>query len=550
MRTRRQLIVPIMVALLLALSAGCGPAQTPESSPEPVSSPTEPTAMETPTASEPTATRGQLVIAMAEEPEVLDVQQAGWSSLPHQILSQAPVMYDLEMKQLVPGWVESWDVSEDGKVIVFHLPEGYMYSNGDPLDAQALADTWWRYKDPELSMYPEDLEPIAETNVIDETTLEVVFSDPPAAMWAVLVSEWGAPWDVAEAERIGDDEFGRHPVASGPFKLEEWVEGSQMLLSRNENHRTKLPFLENQGPPYLDEVLVRFIPEALTRVSELEAGTVDVILDVPTSELARLRDHPEIEVLEASAPGISYLAINHARAPLDDVLVRSAIAAAINRDDIVSTLEGTAQAQHSFLAPAQVCYSQEVETYAKERHAFDVDAAKALLTQAGWTDTDGDGVVDKDGTPLAVEMLVPPDDPMREKIGVVVQAQLKAIGLDVSIVNLPSDYILSTLADGDYDLALDEVVWSDPDALAYIYDYPNYSNPDVEDKLDQGRYTMDLAERTALYSEIQTQLIDDVFSVPLFARSEYIGIRTWVKDLVVHGPLYGTLHLNDVTIVE
>ena len=500
----------------------------------------------------PPPTRTQLIIALAEEPDILDAQQANWTMGVHVWISQPLVTFDMQLANLVPDWAESWEVSADGKVVTFHLPEGYKYWNDTPLDAQAQADAWWRYKN--VSVYAEDLEPIVETNVIDETTLEVVHSDPPAFMWFVLATEYGAPWDAAEAEKIGDEQFGRTPVASGPFKLKEWAGGSHILLERNDNYRTHLPFIENQGPPLLDEVLLRFIPEGLTRVSELEAGTVDMLFDIPPSEVARLQEHPDIQVLESPNPGLTYLNFNNQNPPFDDVRVRGAIASAVNRADLVTTLDETVDPQYAFLAPAQICYTEEMQQYAKDLHSYDVEAAKALLAEAGWTDTDGDGIVDKDGEPFSVDLLVPTDDPLRGEIGVVVQAQLQAIGLDVSIATYESMYIRDLCVEDDFaDLALNQVGWNDPDILLYYFtdqgrNYPNYQNPEIEEKLMEARYIMDLEERTALYSEIQKTLIDDVAYVPLFSRKSYVAVRTYVKDIVFHRLLAGQLYLNDVTI--
>lgn len=547
MRTRMQVFVTVAAIVTLVLLPGCGPKAEPTATTAP---PAAPPPTETPA---PPPARTQLIIAVAEEPDILDTQQASWTAQPHAWISQPLVSFDMELVNLVPDLAESWETSADGKVVTWKLPEGYKYSNGDALDAQALADTWKRYK--EISVYAEDLGPITEMNVIDETTLEAVHSDPPAFMWAVLATDYGAPWDAAEAARIGDEQFGRKPVASGPFKLKEWVEGSHILLERNDNYQTNMPFVENEGPPRLEEVLIRFIPEALTRLSELEAGTVDAITDVPESEVARLQEDPKIQMFDAPTAGMSYLVFNTQRPPFDDVRVRGAVASAINREDLVKALAGTVDPQYAFLAPAQICYSEEMQQYAKELHPYDVEAAKALLTEAGWTDTDGDGIADKDGQPFTAELLVPTDDPKREKIGVVVQAQLQAIGLDVSIATYESAYIRDLCEEGEYDLALNRVSWSDPDILIYMVtdqgrNYPHYQNPEVEEKLLEARYIMDLEERTTLYAEVQKTLIDDVVYVSLFSRKDYLAVRSWVKDLVYHRLLYGSIFLNDVTIVE
>jgi peptide/nickel transport system substrate-binding protein len=544
----------MVVAIVTVVLPGCSPQEKAGPTTAPTTALTAPTTAPTaaPTTA-PTAARTRLIIASAWEPKTLDAHMASWSDFNHRIISQPLVGFDMQLQNLVPDLAESWEVSADGKVITFHLPKGYKYSNGDPLDAQAVVDTWWRNKT--IGVYKEDLDAMIEADVIDDTTFKVIHSDPPAFQWPVLVSEYGAVWDVAEAERIGDEQFGRKPVASGPFKLVEWVEGSHILYERNDNYQTNLPYLKNQGPPYLEEVLVRFIPEGLTRVSELEAGSVDIIMDVPSSEVARLEEDSKLQILSAAKPGLSYISINHLNPRFQDVRVRGAIASAINREDVVKALAGTVDPQYAFIPPAQLCYNEEMQQYAKELHPYDVETAKALLAEAGWTDTDGDGVVDKDGEPFTVVLLVPTDDPPRTKVGVVLQAQLQAIGLDVSIEEYLSDYIRDICAEGDYDLAFNSFSWSDPDILIYHFtdvgrNYPHYPNPEIKEKLMEGRYIMDMAERTAHYTEIQKTMIDDVAVVPVFTRKMFVAVGTWVKDLVFHEKDYGTIILNDVTIEE
>lgn len=505
---------------------------------------------------EEVAERKQLIIAMPLEVDVLDTQQAFWSDVPNSLISQPLVTYDMNMENLVPDLAESWKIEDGGKKITFVLPEGYKYSNGDPLDAQALKESWERYK--RISPFGSELEKWGDiaANVLDDTTLELVCSKPPASTWADIVTDYGSPWDAAEAERIGDEEFAKNPVASGPFKLKEWVYGSHMLLERNDNYRTNLPWIDNEGPVYLDEVMIRFIPEDLTRLSELEAGSVDIITQIPTSEVDRIKNHPDIQVFEAPTPGYSFLAFNHERSPFNDVRVRRAIAQAINRDDLVTTLSNTVEPRYSILAPAQIAYDPAIDEYGKEFYPHDIEAAMALLEDAGWTDTDGDGVVDKDGQPFTAELMHPSDDPLHQKIGVVVQAQLQEIGIDVNLVSYESGFIDDAVGAGNYDLALTRWSWGDPD-LYYTVDWYvrtgdglSVDYNDLLEQLSEARYVGDFDERTRVYADIQKILIQEVVWVNLFTRTNYIGIRNWVQNVIVHGPLYGKIYLEDVVIAQ
>jgi len=554
MKTRMRILLNIVIILTLVLLSGCGKGEevVPTSAPPeaPTSAPPE-----APTSAPPEAptTRKQLVLAAPYEPDGLDMQQVKWTLLSaHGIFTQPVITFDPKTGEIIGDWAESLEISEDGKLLTFHLREGAKFSNGDPANAQALADAWWRYK--EISPYSADIEPIIDMNVIDDTTLEAVTDNPAAFMWAVMVTGYLSPWNVDVAKQIGDDQFHREPVTNGPFKLVEWVSGSHILFERNDYYQSNLPFLEN-ATPSIDEVLVRFIPEDLTRVSELEAGTVDFIEDVPFSEVASLEANPDIELIPYEAPGMNYLSFNHQLPPFDNVLVRRAIAMAINRDDLSTALSGIVEPQYAFLVPAQICYSEEMQQYAKEYYPFDVETAKALLAEAGWTDTDGDGIVDKDGQPFTAELKVPTDDPQIAPIGVVIQAQLRAIGIDISIATYEANYIRGLCEEGECELAITQWSWPDPDILIYHVtdqggNYNQYQNPEVEQLLLDGRYVMDLDERTAHYAKAQKILIDEVVYVPLIVRIDLFAVRTWVKNLSIHPLVPSSLYLNDVIIED
>ena len=530
MKSKLHVFAFLSLVLILVLSTACQPGP----------------------AAEPQA-RKQLIVAQVDEPPNMDAQQANWTTMPHSWISQPLLMFSLDMTELVPDLATSWEILDDGLKIIWHLPEGYTYSNGDPLTAQTLKDSWERYK--EISPYAADLEPIIEMNVIDETTLEAIHSVAPAFMMAVLASDYGSPWDAAEAAKIGDEAFGRTPIGSGPFYLKEWVEGSHMILARNDKFKTNLPFVQNKGPVYLEEVKVRFIPEDLTRASELEAGTVDIVLDLPVSEVERFKNNPEVVVYESKVPGLTYIVFNHSRPPFDDLKLRTAVSMAINREEIVKTLDNTVEAQYSYLSPAMLCSSEEMQQYASEKYPFDLEAAKALLAEAGWTDTDGDGVVDKDGQPLAVTLINSSDDVRRDKIGPVVKAQLEALGMTVQIAMYAGNADREVYYSGEFDIGLSRTSWPDPDILTYIVgssyeNYAHYASAEVDAKLDEARYIMDLDERTLKYNEVQKILIDDIVYVPLFWPYSYMGVRAEVKNLVFHSSYSGLPYLNDVTIED
>lgn len=514
-----------------------------------------PSPTQTPTTS-PTGTttpqlKRTLVIAIPEEPMGLDVQQVTWSNEVHDLIFQPLVVLDPNMS-IVPDLALSWEVSENGTVIIFHLPEGAKFSNGDPLTAEAVKESIERYKS--ISPYAEDFADVQEMVVLDTYTLKLILSKPAPYLWAVLVTNYGAPVNAKVAREVGNDAFNRLPVGSGPYKVSEWVRGSHVVLVRNDNYRTNMPFVSNKGPnPYVDEVIVRFIPEDLTRIAELEAGRVDIVRGVPLDEVKRLRENPNIKLYETLSPGIHYIMVNVLKEPLNDVRVRQAIMIALNRSEIAAVLDNNVVPWYSFLSPSQICYNKSVESLGESLYSHNLNKAKELLKEAGWVDTNGDGIVDKNGVPLKLTLLSPTDDPALKKAAPLIQAQLAKIGISIEIKEYTYDYIRDLTSEWNFELALRRFSWADPDILIYLVhsEYGNYtySNPEVDELLELGRSVTDMTERTKVYSRAQEILLRDLPLIPLFVLKEYTAVNKNVKGLLVLPP-YGTLIINDVWIEQ
>lgn len=490
---------------------------------------------------------GRLVIGMVSEPDTLDPQQAFWTTAIHDTIVQPLIRLGFD-GTVVPN-LAKWEVSEDGKVITFHILPGARFSDGNPVNAAAVKQAFERYK--VISPYAADFDPIIAIEVVDEYTLRLINDVPPAFMIAVLTSNYGAPVNVNVAEEVGDEAFGREPIGSGPFRLKEWVHGSHIVVERNDYYRTYLPFVVNTGPPHLDEIEFRFIPEGLTRVAEFEAGTVDMIFDVPTIKVRRLKEDPRFQIWETLAPGTTHLVLNTRRPPFDNVLVRQAVAMSIDRRPIVTLLDERVIPFHSLLSPAQISHCREVEKWAEARFPYDIEEARRLLAQAGWVDTDGDGVVDKDGVPLSVVLFSPFDDPLRAKIDVIILTQLEAIGIDVEIQEFAFAFIRTRMREGDFDIALGRYSWIDPDILYFGFvvepTHSGWIDPEVGALLGEARFIMDAEERRKTYAQAQKIILENAPLVPLFVRMSYMAVWDHVKGLVVH-PLFGTPFFNDVTL--
>jgi peptide/nickel transport system substrate-binding protein len=416
-----------------------------------------------------------------------------------------------------------------------------------------MRDSIERYR--QLSPYGSDYEAVIDYEIIDSHTLKIICNVPPVYIWFNDIPViYGAVVDTNVSSQVGDAAFNQNPVGPGPYKVKEWVHGSYVLLERNDLYKTNLPFVQNKGPnPYIDEVMIRFIPEDLTRISELEAGTVDIVRGVPSDAVANLKTNPDVTLYESITPGIVYLMINVRRPPLDDVRVRKALIYAINRNEIKTTLEDTVLPCYSYMSPSMLAYNASVEEYASQIYAYNNETAKNLLAEAGWVDTNGDGIVDKDGQPLRLELLIPNDEPKFKRIGPLLQAKLASIGIDIDYKEFAYSYIRSKTREWDFELAGRFYSWFDPAGIlpyllhSEIGNY-TYSNPEVDSLFDEDRSTaLSPTERTALYTEIQNILLEDVPWVPLYIDISYTAVRKNVEGLIVMPP-FATLFIQDVKI--
>lgn len=542
----------ISLLFLLGTLAACVPPPAPSAAAPADSSATEASAApaEAPTAA---PARTSLVVAVPVITDNLDAHQTfGGGLMDMEQIGQALMRIDNTTGELISDLAESWTWAEDGLSLTITLPADAKFSNGDPLDAQSLKDSWFRYK--EISPYGSDMEALVDMEVVDSTTAVATFSAPPAALYAVLETAYGAPWDIAQATAMGDEAFALAPVGSGPLVVTAFTPQNDVLMVRNDNYHTNLPFVENKGPIHLTEVQVRAIAEEMTLAGELETGTVDVILNAPVAALDRLRANPDIQLFEVTSPGYTGLVMNHQSPFFSDLLVRQAVAQALDRESLSKVLGDVTAPQYAFVNESMLAYSAEADSYAQGRYPHNVEAAQATLAEAGWVDGDGDGIVEKEGEPFSVEMIIRADDTVNALAGQVLQAQLKAIGIDLQLSPLDRNAARDTMSAGEYQMGFEFIGWRDPDIFSLAFGLPfwnfsKYENPEALAELEAARHILNPAERSAAYGALQQLWLDDVVELPLWQNKRFVAARSWVKGLIVN-PTTGFVHLNDVTIEE
>lgn len=434
----------------------------------------------------------------------------------------------------VPG-MASWEISEDGLTYTFTIRDEAVWSDGVPVTAQDVKFTYEAIaNDTVQSPRKSDIESIAAVNIIDDKTFEIVLSAVNCTIWNNLASSLNSPLPshkyAADFSDIMTSDFNVNPdIASGPYILEEHQADEYTRLRANPNYYL--------GEPQIPAVIVRVLPDKAIQNQALVAGEIDYAFMYP-DELAQLPSLEGLNTFSYPLHNTPVLALNWAdpenpmpawdaegnrvdQPPhpiLSDVRVRQAIAMGYDKDAILATLgEGNGVRLISAIIPTITwAFNTELTPW-----PYDPDRARELLAEAGWTDSDGDGILDKDGQPLALEILSSPLTDLWENIALVAQDQLSQLGMDMTVTTLEwgaflNDRLLAQKFDllvvgfgggtpPDPNAIANALMYSKNDVPGSGFNMSSYVNPEVDDLLVQGRTVpgCSVEDRTPIYWELQ-----------------------------------------------
>jgi len=523
-------VVPLLVTLLVVtvlVLAACGPTATPV--------PTEQPAAQVPTAAPGAATSPTAVPVTA--PKVLSI------GMHREFGSLDPAAYEGEPEGMAVGvvfdrlvcigfdkqyheWLaKSWEVSPDGLVWTFHLRDDVTFHDGTPFNAEAVKFHLDRAVDPAtksqragdlLSMY-------ASSEVVDPTTIKVTLKEPYAAFLDALsqpnlgipsptaVEQWGAA-------------FEDHLVGSGPFKFVEWQRQNFLKLERNDAYAWGPACAENQGPSYLSELVFKFIPEIETREALLDRGEeIQVVYFPSPGGVERWSADPEhftvISVVDPGAPWLN--TINTAKPPTDELAVRQALNYAVDRETIVNTLlKGITEPTSNLLTPSTLYYNPD----AGSQYTYDPEKAKALLEEAGWVDSNSDGIREKNGVNLEVEIFRRAGF-QKESYTEIVCSELQAVGFSCKMIEGTHPQRTEFGKSGKYHMVGIAQEQYDPSFLTLwfhssqvdAFNFAKVQNPELDAVLERADAAMDPAEREAAVFEAQKIIMDNAYVLPFHA---------------------------------
>lgn len=428
----------------------------------------------------------------------------------------------------VPHLAERWELSDSS--VTFHLRQGVNWHDGKPVTAEDVKFTFDLAKNPEAasSLGEVYLGLVKSATVIDPRTIRFDFTAPHAQP---LDDFWWAPvpkhilGSVAPAQ-LSQAEFNRKPVGSGPFKLAEWQPGQQLVLAKNEQFPASMG-----GPPRLDRVVFRIVPESTTRLQELMAGQTDVNYSVLPDEAQQVQKQRGVELFHYPSREFTYIGWNNERELFKDARVRQALTMALNREQMIQALMfGFAKPGGSVLPPISPLAPEQAPV------PFNLAQAKQLLAQAGWADSNRDGILDKGGQPFRFTLITNSSNKLFTDLGQVVQNQLKQVGVDAAIQPVEFQTMLRQHRAREYDAIITNWTWDyfklDPTPLfscasAQRAQSPNragYCNPQLDQMMDRALRTMDPAQARPLWAQFAQQLQQDQPVTVLFWAEEIAGV--------------------------
>lgn len=422
------------------------------------------------------------------------------------------VEYDKTLSHLEPRLAESWDVEDGGQRITFHLRRDVKWTDGEPFTARDIEFGFHKIRDPAtLTAYAEDYKQVESFEVLDDWTFRVVYDKP----FAPALSSWGPltvlPRHILEGQNLNESGYGQRAVGLGSYVFESWERNTRFELRANPDYyRTR---------PWIERVVYRVIPDQSTQFLELKAGGIDMMGLTPlqfsrqTSTPAFARNFRKYRYISNA---YTYLGYNLDNPLFQDVRVRRAFSHAIHKQEIVDAVFfGLGRTTEGPYRPGTVWVNEDLPPY-----DYDPDKARALLAEAGWTDSDGDGILDKDGKPFAFRILTNQGNDPRLKTAIMIQKRLRDVGVDASVRVLEWSAFINDFIDKrrfeaivlGWSLSLDPDqydIWHSTKTGYKQFNFVGYKNEEVDELLEKGRRTFDEKERKRCYDRIQEILWED-----------------------------------------
>jgi peptide/nickel transport system substrate-binding protein len=440
------------------------------------------------------------------------------------------ITYDGKTVDFKPELAREWEIQGD-RVHVFRLHKGVTFHNGEPCTAAEVKWNLERVKDKQQSpIHAWKLALLEAVETPDPHTVKLTFTKPYPFLRVALNGSTGRAGTIVSPKAVQElgKGYGRKPVGTGPFKFVEWKEGDYVLLEKNPNYFET----DAQGGklPYLDKVLCKFIIEPSTLVAALQTGEVDGVNGLVPQFVPALKSNPKIDLYTVVGGNWRCIHFNQAKEPFNDLNLRKAVAFAIDREEMVKTVEfGEAVVAHGPISPPMTGFWDPAFSRGKNGQYHDLEQARAFAQKSKY--------------PNGVEVaLLSPNVSTYPRMCEALQAQLAKIGvrLKLEIQDIPT-FRRRWLQDKQWDMVL--LQWDadlDPDETIFpelhskeTWNAGKWNNPEFDKLVEAARAEGDQKKRKRFYDDAVKLIIQDAPVVVILHANEQKAFHKYVKGFQV-----------------
>lgn len=441
-----------------------------------------------------------------------------------------------ETNEFVPGLAESWRVSSDGRTYEFTLRQNVHFHDGTPFDAPAVAANLDRILSdtaPVSQLAKFLLGPYQSHEIVSEYVVRIQLSQAHTPLLDGLSQVYLAMASPAALNEYSRNRYQFHQVGTGPFRFIEYLPGDRIVLERWDDYAWAPSFFPPLTKDAVERVVFRFYEDPPTRHIALQNGTAHIMGELPPLNAAALSQDDAIQLLPTSIPGqpLQFL-IHTGRAPTNELAVRQALLYATDRRAIAQLVyQGFPPIARGPLSSKTLFY----DPYAGVEYDFDPEQARQLLADAGYRDDDSDGVLERDGQPLQIDMVIPNWNFLPEAAQLL-QEQWRAVKIRLILQPVPGyTALLARVDEDEYHLAPFNNFGPDPAMLAEYFlsqsnlNWSRYTNATLDEILLNASQTEDTLQRSELYARAQQSIMREALILPLV---EFVNINAASRRVV------------------
>jgi peptide/nickel transport system substrate-binding protein len=422
------------------------------------------------------------------------------------------VQYKTGSTDIEPSLATSWE-TPDARTYIFNLRNGVMFHDSTPFNASAVKYSIERVL--EIDGFSAYIFYVVESVIVLDTyRVQINLFEDFAPFIQVMAHPVASIVSPTAAEQYGED-FENNPVGTGPYKFESW-DSNELVLTANQEYF--------KGAPNFEKLVFKVILEASDREQELLAGRIDAVFTappgVPVEDLDDLEQNPDVQVIKGITADVEFLGMNALVPPLDNLKVRQAIAYALDYDAIIQeVMQGRAARIGGPVPPGIFGYKNITATQR------DVAKAQQLLNEAGYSD----------GFEITISYNI--DNLARRKTAEIVRDSLADVGIQVSILGLDFDSLIDSYFAMEYEMTINKWIPDYFDADSYLFpqfhtisqtegfNIFGFSDPEVDDLIDQARSTLNENTRLQAYQEAQDKIVEQVPVIFLYVPEIYDVVR-------------------------